>query len=178
MQHCGIRNNANRSISCKAWAQAVKVDGTIIVLHSGNYEVVGLRHRDSQTLYVSDLIEPPTCRNPGYGKLHVGIYVAGVQDTIDRKKQAPRPSSTPPSTPSSDRSDGDDGNIEDDRGDGAAGGSKRKNDQRDPGGPSKRSWGRGGWGGAPPAGAGRGKASGARTRDAGAKSVSIKVCFL
>ncbi|KIM75061.1 hypothetical protein PILCRDRAFT_13876 [Piloderma croceum F 1598] len=71
----------------QAWAQAVRVDGTIIILHSGNYELVCLRHRSSQTLYVSDIIEPPTCANPGYGKLHVGIYVAAIQDTIDRQKQ-------------------------------------------------------------------------------------------
>jgi len=45
-------------------------------------------HRDSQTLYVSDVIEPPTCANPGYGKLHVGIYFASIRDTIDRQKTA------------------------------------------------------------------------------------------
>jgi uncharacterized membrane protein YgcG len=65
----------------------VRVDGTVIILHSGNHELVCLRHRDSQTLYVSDVIEPPTCANPGYGKLHVGIYLAAIQDTMDRHKQ-------------------------------------------------------------------------------------------
>lgn len=69
----------------QAWAQAVRADGTLIVLHSGNYELVCVRNRGSQTLYVSDVIEPPTY--PGYGKLHVGIYIAAVQETIDRKKQ-------------------------------------------------------------------------------------------
>jgi hypothetical protein len=57
------------------------------VFHSGNYELVCLRHRETQTLYVSDLIEPPTCKDPGYGKLQVGIYVAAVQDMIDHAKQ-------------------------------------------------------------------------------------------
>ena len=74
----------------KAWAQAVNLDGTVIVLHSGNYELVCIRHRKSQTLYVSDVIEPPKCKNPGYGKLHVGIYIAAIQDTMDRKQQ-PQP---------------------------------------------------------------------------------------
>ena len=46
-----------------------------------------VRHRKTQTLYVSDLIEPPTCKDPGYGKLQVGIYVAAIQDRIDRTKQ-------------------------------------------------------------------------------------------
>jgi hypothetical protein len=63
----------------------VRVDGTFIIIHSGNYELVCLRRRDSQTLYVSDVIEPPTCKNPGYGKLQVGIYVAALQDAIARQ---------------------------------------------------------------------------------------------
>ena len=46
-----------------------------------------LRRRDSQTLYVSDLIEPSTCKNPGYGKLQVGVYVAAVRDAMIRRKQ-------------------------------------------------------------------------------------------
>ncbi|KAM6495989.1 hypothetical protein JOM56_008695 [Amanita muscaria] len=76
-----------QSLVLQAWAQAVRVDGTVIILHSGNYELVCLRHRNSQTLYVSDLIEPPTCANPGYGKLQVGIYIAAIQDAMDRHKQ-------------------------------------------------------------------------------------------
>ncbi|KAK2463017.1 hypothetical protein APHAL10511_004974, partial [Amanita phalloides] len=74
----------------QAWAQAVQVDGTVIVLHSGNYELVCVRHRATQTLYVSDIIEPPLCANPGYGKLHIGIYIAAIQETFDRKLQ-PKP---------------------------------------------------------------------------------------
>jgi len=33
-----------------AWAQAVRVDGTIIVLHSGNHELVCVRIENSDTL--------------------------------------------------------------------------------------------------------------------------------
>lgn len=33
------------------------------------------------------MIEPHACVEPGYGKLQVGIYVAAIQDTIDRKRQ-------------------------------------------------------------------------------------------
>jgi hypothetical protein len=65
----------------------VRNDGTIIVIHSGNYEVIGIRHRESQTLYISDVIEPPTCKNPAYGKLHTGIYIAAIKDAMDRAKQ-------------------------------------------------------------------------------------------
>ncbi|KAM6500022.1 hypothetical protein JOM56_003036 [Amanita muscaria] len=76
-----------QSIVQQAWAQAVRVDGTVIVLHSGNHELVCLRHRESQMLYVSNVIEPPTCVEPGYGKLHVGVYIAVIQDAIDRWQQ-------------------------------------------------------------------------------------------
>ena len=93
----------------QAWAQAVRVDGTIIILHSGNHELVCVRHRETQTLYVSDLIEPPTCKDPGYGKLQVGIYVAAIQDMMDRTKQ--RLQSSQPKSP-----DGDDNDRDDDRG--------------------------------------------------------------
>ena len=64
----------------------MRVDRTIIVLHPGNYELVSLRHRGSQTLYVSDLLGPLTCTNPGYEKIQVGIYIAAIQDTVDRQK--------------------------------------------------------------------------------------------
>ena len=63
------------------------MDGTIIILHSGNHELVCVRHRETQILYVSDFIEPLTCKDPGYGKLQVGIYVAAIQDMMDRTKQ-------------------------------------------------------------------------------------------
>jgi len=38
-------------------------------------------------LYVSGVIEPHGCVEPGYGKLHVGIYVPAIQAEMDRKQQ-------------------------------------------------------------------------------------------
>ena len=58
-----------------------------MVLHSGNHEIIGIRHRKSQTLYISRLIEPHSCSNPAYGKIQVGIYIAAIQETIDRARQ-------------------------------------------------------------------------------------------
>lgn len=46
-----------------------------------------VRHRASQTLYVSEVIEPHACINPAYGELQVAIYVAAIQDAMDRKQQ-------------------------------------------------------------------------------------------
>jgi hypothetical protein len=68
----------------QAWAQSVRTGGTIIVLHSGNHEFVGIRHRESQTLYLSPLIVPSRC---AYGKIHVGIYIAAIKDALDRVRQ-------------------------------------------------------------------------------------------
>ena len=58
-----------------------------MVMHSGNHEIIGIRHRKTQTLYISDVIEPHSCSNPAYGKIQVGIYIAAVQETIDRARQ-------------------------------------------------------------------------------------------
>jgi len=71
----------------QAWAQAVRNDTSLVVLHSGNYEYICVRHRKSQTFYVSDIINVETCKNPAYGELHVGLYIAAVQDTINRTKK-------------------------------------------------------------------------------------------
>ena len=56
-------------------------------MHSGNHEIIGIRHRKTQTLYISHLIEPHSCSNPAYGKLQVGIYIAAVQETMERARQ-------------------------------------------------------------------------------------------
>ncbi len=60
---------------------------TIMVMHSGNHEIIGIRHRDTQTLYISHVIEPHSCSNPAYGKIQVGIYIAAIQETMDRVRQ-------------------------------------------------------------------------------------------
>ena len=66
-----------------------------------------IRNRASQTLYVSDLIEPHNCVGPGYGKLQVGIYIAAIQDTMDRWLQQ---QSQPTSSGDRDSRDDDDYN--------------------------------------------------------------------
>jgi hypothetical protein len=125
---------------------------------------VCVRHRLSQTLYVSDVIEPPTCKNPAYGKLQVGIYIAAIQDAINRKKQEPlQPPSWSPH-------DGDDG---------PAGGGGPKNDQRDPDERSSDNGSHGGHGGSSRGEGGQGKTRGGKgNKDFDAdESVVIKVCL-
>jgi hypothetical protein len=58
-----------------------------MVMHSGNHEIIGIRHRETQTLYISHVIEPHSCSNPAYGKIQVGMYIAAIQDIMDRAKQ-------------------------------------------------------------------------------------------
>lgn len=44
-------------------------------------------HRASQTLYLSEVIDVNTCKDPAYGKLQVGLYLAAVRDAQNRLKQ-------------------------------------------------------------------------------------------
>lgn len=70
-----------------AWAQSVLQDTTFILFHCGKYDRIGVRHRATQTLYLSDLIDVNTCKDPAYGKLQVGLYVAAVRDAMERLSQ-------------------------------------------------------------------------------------------
>lgn len=71
----------------RAWARSVEHDTTYIVFYCGNFERIGFRHRKSQTLFLSDLIHVPQCKNPAYGKIHIGLYLSIMQDAIDRAEQ-------------------------------------------------------------------------------------------
>ena len=62
-------------------------DATIITLHAGSFEYIGVRHRKEQRLYLSQLIHVHTCKDPGYGKLQIGIYIAALKDGINRASQ-------------------------------------------------------------------------------------------
>lgn len=57
---------------------------TLVIIHSGNLEYICIRHRASQTLYVSDILHVPCLKDPGYGKLQVGLYITAVNDAMRR----------------------------------------------------------------------------------------------
>ncbi|TFK65908.1 hypothetical protein BDN72DRAFT_900312 [Pluteus cervinus] len=67
------------------WRVSVTHDTTVIVMVCGNYERIGIRHRASRTLYLSNLID---LTNPGYGKLHLGIQMSAVDDALQRYRQS------------------------------------------------------------------------------------------
>jgi len=148
----------------------------MVVINSGNHEIVCVRHRDSQTLFVSDIIEPSTCENPAYGKLQVGIYVAGVQDAIDRGKQKLHQGSLHDGDGGDDDDDGDD-----EDGDGRDNGDNRSAGGGNSKGGQQRGLGKGNRRGPTGSSGGRGhKTQRAEKSKKGAgdeESVIVKVCF-
>ncbi|KAK0205957.1 hypothetical protein DFS33DRAFT_1257225 [Desarmillaria ectypa] len=68
----------------RAWAHAVGFDSTVIIFDCGNYLRIGIRHRKTQTLYLSDLVDVCSRKDPVYGKLLVGIFLAIIRDALDR----------------------------------------------------------------------------------------------
>ena len=62
-------------------------DTTFIVLQCGKYERIGVRHRQSRTLFISDVIDVHACRVPSYGMIQVGFYLMVIRDAMDRANQ-------------------------------------------------------------------------------------------
>ncbi|KAF8900550.1 hypothetical protein CPB85DRAFT_1565231 [Mucidula mucida] len=68
----------------KAWATAVKVDASFLVFDCGNFFRFGIRHRQSQTLFLSNLIDVCTSTDPSYGTILTALTVAAVYDATMR----------------------------------------------------------------------------------------------
>lgn len=63
---------------------AVRTDSSVILFDSGNFLRIGIRHRESQTLFLSDLFDVHNSSEPSYGKLMVGMHIAIAQDAFER----------------------------------------------------------------------------------------------
>jgi len=61
------------------------------MLHCGRYERIGIRHRASQTLYLSGLIDTVNNRDPRYRKIQLALYSFIVQDVLERYELAATP---------------------------------------------------------------------------------------
>jgi len=62
-------------------------DASFLIFHAGNLEFIGIRHRQSQTLYISRLIDvPDDTKLPAYNRIHVGLFIASYKDTLARTK--------------------------------------------------------------------------------------------
>ncbi|KAG9222163.1 hypothetical protein CCMSSC00406_0009024 [Pleurotus cornucopiae] len=68
-----------------AWVTACRRDSTFIIFQCGNYERIGVRHRATRTLYLSDVIDVPNITDPSsYTELHLNLYILILQDAIQR----------------------------------------------------------------------------------------------
>jgi hypothetical protein len=61
------------------------------MLHCGRYERIGIRHRASQSLYLSGLIDTVNNRDPRYRKIQVALYSFIIQDVLERYELATTP---------------------------------------------------------------------------------------
>ncbi|KAG5338416.1 hypothetical protein C0989_007361 [Termitomyces sp. Mn162] len=76
----------SKSMLLHAWARAVEVDATFILINCANHERIGYRHRETQTLFISDVIDVPKCADPSYTKLHLGLYLSIIEDVLERTR--------------------------------------------------------------------------------------------
>ncbi|KAJ7236886.1 hypothetical protein B0H12DRAFT_1327202 [Mycena haematopus] len=81
------------------WARAVEKDSTLIIFNCGNYERIGVRHRETRTLYLSDLIDVTSCKDPGYVKIQSGVFISLTLDAMCRAKDAERAREPPQTSP-------------------------------------------------------------------------------
>ncbi|PPR06953.1 hypothetical protein CVT24_011015 [Panaeolus cyanescens] len=65
----------------RAWARAVETDATFMVLTCGKSERIGIRHRATNTLFLSSLIAP---LSGGYMIEHLALHAAIVKDALAR----------------------------------------------------------------------------------------------
>src|SRR6266550_7376382 len=70
-------------------------DTTFIIFHCGKYERIGVRHRATGTLFLSNLIYVHSCRNPGYGKIQAGLYLLIIKDAMERARVLRKLTSVP-----------------------------------------------------------------------------------
>ncbi|KNZ75774.1 hypothetical protein J132_01619 [Termitomyces sp. J132] len=82
-----IDEDMTTSLIQHAWTRAVERDSSFIVLHCGTFERIAFRHRSSQTLILSDLIDVTNCKDPAYAHLQIGLIISIIDDIRDRTRQ-------------------------------------------------------------------------------------------
>ncbi|PPQ87433.1 hypothetical protein CVT24_001383, partial [Panaeolus cyanescens] len=68
-------------LSQRIWTKMVSIDATFCAISCGTKERIGVRHRESNSLFFSDIIEPSA---EGYGAIHVALYCAIIKDAMGR----------------------------------------------------------------------------------------------
>ncbi|KAG6897705.1 hypothetical protein C0992_012174 [Termitomyces sp. T32_za158] len=70
-------------VPSQVWAEAVAMDVTFVIIQAGNIEIIGMRDRANQCLYLTDVFNVDSREYP-YFKLHTGLYIAAIRDAEDR----------------------------------------------------------------------------------------------
>ncbi|KAF9042125.1 hypothetical protein BJ165DRAFT_1529579 [Panaeolus papilionaceus] len=70
----------------RAWCRAVETDATFLVFNSGSKERIGIRHRATNTLFISPVIDP---FNKPYMMYHMALHAAILKDAIARTSPQP-----------------------------------------------------------------------------------------
>ncbi|KAG6878274.1 hypothetical protein C0993_009632 [Termitomyces sp. T159_Od127] len=83
------RRILQQASGCFAWAEAVVVDVTFIIIQAGNIEIICMRDRTNQSLYVTNVFNTGG-RDYPYHKLHTGLYIAAFRDAEDRASRIER----------------------------------------------------------------------------------------
>ncbi|KAF9018916.1 hypothetical protein BDZ89DRAFT_1139660 [Hymenopellis radicata] len=72
----------------RAWANAVRADASVIIFDCGNFLRIGIRHRETQTLFLSKLFDVCHDKDPAYGRIWAGLHLAIVEDVLQRYEAA------------------------------------------------------------------------------------------
>jgi hypothetical protein len=75
-------------VHSQAWVSATVDDVTFIIFSYGNEEYIGIRHRERQTLYLSQSITPSSASNPTHFKLQIAIFIASFNDAVNRTQSS------------------------------------------------------------------------------------------
>lgn len=65
----------------------VNNDATYLVISSGNLEIIAMRNRETQTMYLSPILEPPEDTDIPHTKLMTSLFITAYRDAIDRAIQ-------------------------------------------------------------------------------------------
>ncbi|PPR00328.1 hypothetical protein CVT26_009743 [Gymnopilus dilepis] len=76
-----------QSILQQIWASAVAQDATFMFIGTGNEDCIGLRLRESQTLFISSAIRPSDDDGPPWLKVCLGLYLYAFEDAVNRAEQ-------------------------------------------------------------------------------------------
>lgn len=66
---------------------AILVDATFIYFDCGRSVRIGIRHRFSQTLFISHHIETDSLDGPPFGSICAGLYIAMGHDMVQRHEE-------------------------------------------------------------------------------------------